>query len=474
MKKLKILIATLLSVIAVLSPIITVLCVAFLTPPVYQNTFLGELDDKFERLNSIEGEKIVVVGGSSVAFGLDSALLEEHLGRPVVNFGLYAALGTKAMLDLSLSGIGSGDTVILAPELDRETLSLYFSSETMLSASDGAPQMLKYIKGEERLMLLGGLFKFASSKISYHKNGAPDPAGIYNSKSFNEYGDIRIGLRKENIMPLYHDPAKKIELSADILSEDFADYLNDYIKECKDRGAEVIFAFCPMNADAIDNNGSQNSASALQDHLEEKIDCDFVGFIDSYILDADYFYDTNFHLNDAGVTLRTKMLIEDITLRSSGIEAPPPSPLPLADVRWFEEDENSSYFTYEKMANGALKIVGLTELGKEQRELTIPLGAETYKVTAIADGAFSGSACEKVIVTRDTNLRNFLDGSFRDCYVRQLCIYYDFEREEDKLTPASSFYGIKIHVPPNSQYTTHYDWNDSSSGFELIPDLEDR
>ena len=41
---------------------------------------------------------------------------------PVVNFGLYANLGTKLMLDLSRSGIGAGDVIVVAPEMNEQTL----------------------------------------------------------------------------------------------------------------------------------------------------------------------------------------------------------------------------------------------------------------------------------------------------------------------------------------------------------------
>jgi hypothetical protein len=103
MKKIKLTVAAFLLVLAVVSVLILPAIVAIGLPPVYSNSFVGVLDEKVERLASIEGKKIVVVGGSSVAFGLDSALMEEYLGMPVVNFGLYAAIGTKAMLELSLA-----------------------------------------------------------------------------------------------------------------------------------------------------------------------------------------------------------------------------------------------------------------------------------------------------------------------------------------------------------------------------------
>ena len=101
MKKIIAVLVALLSVLAVSVPVALPMAVTAALPSIYSESFVGVLDDKVERLESIEGEKVVVVGGSSVAFGLDSALMEEELGKPVVNFGLYAAIGSVAMMELS-------------------------------------------------------------------------------------------------------------------------------------------------------------------------------------------------------------------------------------------------------------------------------------------------------------------------------------------------------------------------------------
>lgn len=82
---------------------------------VFKNVFVAALGDKYERLTTIRAPKIAVVGGSSVAFGLDSRMLGLHTEREVVNFGLFATLGSKIMLDLSEDGLRGGDVVVFTP-----------------------------------------------------------------------------------------------------------------------------------------------------------------------------------------------------------------------------------------------------------------------------------------------------------------------------------------------------------------------
>ena len=107
--------------LCVLIPFGTVAAIGFGLPSQFGNTFLGELENKIDRLYSLDKPKIVVIGGSSVPFGVDSKLTEKALGMPTVNFGLYATLGTKMMLDISKGAIKKGDIIVIAPDTDAQT-----------------------------------------------------------------------------------------------------------------------------------------------------------------------------------------------------------------------------------------------------------------------------------------------------------------------------------------------------------------
>ena len=179
-----------LTVLLLFSPFAIASGVYFGADSVYSNTFYGELNEKYDALYSAEGEKIVLIGGSSVAFGYNSETLSELFDRPVINFGLYAELGTKLMLDLAEDAIREGDIVLLAPELDPQTLSLYFSGSATLKALDDDASLLRSVKRSDLASLWGALWSVTGEKLRYLREGAPDPVGVYNSRNFNEYGDI--------------------------------------------------------------------------------------------------------------------------------------------------------------------------------------------------------------------------------------------------------------------------------------------
>lgn len=143
MKK-KILLTSLIVLTIVLIPMILI-SFAFGISPQYDDSFYGGMAIKYDRLKGVSGRKVVIIGGSSLAFGLRSDLLEEELGIPVVNFGLYANLGMKYMLDVAEDFIGKDDIVIVAPEQNAQALSLYFNAEAVWCSVDGKYEILKKI-----------------------------------------------------------------------------------------------------------------------------------------------------------------------------------------------------------------------------------------------------------------------------------------------------------------------------------------
>ena len=470
-------------ILAIILPIALLFGYVFSIPPQYTNTFVGELDNKFDRLTSIEEPKIVVVGGSSVAFGLESEILEKYTGRPVVNFGLYAALGTKVMLDLSKAGINEGDIIVLAPELDAQTMSMYFNAETTLQATDDKPSMLRYVAPDNYFSLLGALWDHVSQKLEYQRDGAPNPSGVYNGNNFNEYGDLEYE-RTGNVMPIYYDPNTVITLDGTILDSEFIDYINDYIEYCERKGATVYYSYCPMNYMALADGTTDESIEAFDSLMRELIHCEFISYIDDYILAPGYFYDTNVHLNDTGSLYRTLNLSRDLMLKmniTTMIEEDLPEAPALKEgfIEVHEEIEGEEFFTYEALSNGNYKITGLTEEGKTQKTLTIPLGVPlgssdyAAAITIIDEGAFAGGVVETVIIPENSYVAQLNNGVFRGSNtVKELMIY---KPEAETINPPFDFSGVAdgfiVYAPEGSDYTTSYYWS-QLKGVTIKLDLE--
>lgn len=420
--------------LAVLLPLLPILYVTMgREGDTYGETFLGELKYKYERLVETNDPKIVVVGGSSVAFGLNSEMLSQYTGYEVVNFGLYASLGTRVMLDLSRANINKGDIVILAPELDKQTLSMYFNAESVWQALDSDLSMLKNIDPDNYGDLVGGFFDYASQVMTYAAKGTkPSTSGVYTRESFNEYGDI-IYPRPHNVLTKGYDSNQIVSLTPDLFDKEFLAYLNEYIAWMKDQGATVYFSFCPVNASAAAEDTTEESLAEFYRFVLENVRCPVISSPEDLLMDEDYFFDTNFHLNDAGVTVRTANLISDLyrlegKTVSHGIELPPPPERPTTeDPSTWVENEWSELFLYRD-DGPFLTITGVTEKGREMTSLEIPFKANGKTVRVIGENAFRDCAKLEEIIVYD-NITEIENGAFAGADAMKRLVLHHHDEE---------------------------------------------
>lgn len=280
-------------------------------PVQFGDTFMGELKSKYERLKETSGKRIVLVGGSGVAFDCDSALMDDFFpSYEIVNFGMYAGLGTKAVMDLSENYIHEGDIVILSPEQGEQTFSDYFNGEYMWQAADGAFGMLRDLKSENFDAMLGNFPRFALEKLNYVMKGQkPQTDSIYQKKSFNTYGDIELDTCRENILPNGYDVNQKVRFTEDVVQPEFMDYMNDWAKRLEKKGAVVWYRYCPVNKLSVED---MDDLAAYDVFLRQKLDFPVIGNPENSLMEAEWFFDTNFHLNQPGKEVNTVQLIRDM------------------------------------------------------------------------------------------------------------------------------------------------------------------
>ena len=380
-------------------------------PVQFGDTFMGELKSKYERLKETSGKRIVLVGGSGVAFDCDSALMDDFFpSYEIVNFGMYAGLGTKAVMDLSENYIHEGDIVILSPEQSEQTFSDYFNGEYMWQAADGAFGMLRDLKSENFEAMLGNFPRFALEKLNYVMKGQkPQTDSIYQKKSFNTYGDIELDTCRENILPNGYDVNQKVRFTEDVVQPEFMDYMNDWAKRLEKKGAVVWYRYCPVNKLSVED---MDDLAAYDVFLRQKLDFPVIGNPENSLMEAEWFFDTNFHLNQPGKEVNTVQLIRDMKAmlgddRAVTVELPEKPHRTWGDVSaetriWTAKDRE----TYQ---------------GEET--IVIP-----ENVTQIEDYAFSNCAGLKQIVLEQKDPskcivgQHLLDGTGAEILVPQMSV----------------------------------------------------
>ena len=380
-------------------------------PVQFGDTFMGELKSKYERLKETSGKRIVLVGGSGVAFDCDSALMDDFFpSYEIVNFGMYAGLGTKAVMDLSENYIHEGDIVILSPEQSEQTFSDYFNGEYMWQAADGAFGMLRDLKSENFEAMLGNFPRFALEKLNYVMKGQkPQADSIYQKKSFNTYGDIELDTCRENILPNGYDVNQKVRFTEDVVQPEFMDYMNDWAKRLEKKGAVVWYRYCPVNKLSVED---MDDLAAYDVFLRQKLDFPVIGNPENSLMEAEWFFDTNFHLNQPGKEVNTVQLIRDMKAML-GDDRAVTVELPEKPHRtWGEVSAETRIWTAKD-----------SETYQGEETIVIP-----ENVTQIEDYAFSNCAGLKQIVLEQKDPskcivgQHLLDGTGAEILVPQMSV----------------------------------------------------
>lgn len=371
---------------------LSLLSVGLMLPEFYAETYYAVLPRMYARLKEIQEPKILVIGGSNVAFGLDGGLLEELLreqgyDHAVCPFGLYAAVGTSAMLDLSRDTLGEGDIVVLAIEPTSDTMSDYFGAGAFWKCAESAPELVLSLDKQRQAALFGSYVSYLQERVTIAQSGNPPVAqGVYAAASFDGRCDL-VYDRPGNLMAGGIDRSVTVDFATLQISDPFAAQVREYCEYAAKRGATVVLSFSPVNRACV-VDPSEEAVEAFFRRCTDAFACPVISDPNRYILESGWFYDSNFHLNNAGAQLRTQLLAEDL-LPLLGCYQDPGYALPqMPPSAWRVEEvqTDADCFTFRPEGQGLL-ISGLSETGKARTELHVPASYNGLPVLGFTDDA---------------------------------------------------------------------------------------
>ena len=284
------------------------------TPAVYEGNYVGVIQDKIERLQSITTPKLVLVGGSNLAFGVDSAAIVNTLHMPVVNLGVQAGLGIGFITNMAKTSIHPGDIFVLSFEYELYDVDFAPNYALMWIAVENHAHLYKLFLNENPIPVILGYLSYGAKKIL--KLDSPDvyipgekATEVYSRNVFNLYGDV-IYDKPDNIM---HFPElaqmPPLDFSAINIDPVKIEIINAFISYAEERGARVFISF-PSLMDRYILDISL--AGAFEHSLRETIRAEFISSIQDYIMPEEYFFNTKYHLNSKGVEVRTERLIDNL------------------------------------------------------------------------------------------------------------------------------------------------------------------
>ena len=284
--------------------------------------YLAAARQKHKHLEEISSPKIVLLGGSNLAFGVNSKQLSDSLHLPVANMGLRGSLGLTYMFNEVRDQIKPGDVIILCPESKLFYDDFPDDGAIIIESLLTYPEGVKYVDFRE----------FLSPQVNWincMRQVFIDKWRIYNYKfSVLLASHLKVWPHEETYCCSSFDSngdhiAHLNRKSLAIEPEEFCDgqrerydtalhKISNFAAFATNRGARVVFVMPPFPA----GPNYYGKRKGLYDHIYSAINSvknvDVICSQEQYVFDENLFYDTVNHLNAQGRRLRTEFLIQDL------------------------------------------------------------------------------------------------------------------------------------------------------------------
>ena len=263
------------------------------------NDYMAAIIDKHMRAKSIEGPKMLLVGGSNLAFGVDSEELERQLSVPIVNLGLHGGLGLEFMVNEAESLMTEGDIVVLSIE--------HYLGEGQY----GLKQLSADIFPESSAYFEPSLILGFRSHLERTRNNLrsvifdeydQEHVSVYFREGFNRHGDVISHLERTYSRGIGGQALLEPSRWEGI------EVLNEFGRIAESRGAEAFFLFPSYAKSEYLRNRS--SLKALESDLSQDLAIRILNAPEDFVYDDELFYDTVYHLNAEGRRLRTRSMIQ--------------------------------------------------------------------------------------------------------------------------------------------------------------------
>jgi hypothetical protein len=275
--------------------------------PRYISSRNGTYQIKFERLMTAPGKKLIVTGGSNVAYGVISEQLMAGLDNEysVVNYGCNASTPASFYIEVISHFINEGDILVHAPENNKYQWGYNEVNTTLWQIFEGAYDAFSYVDIRNYIAVFSSFSSFNSGRQSRKANTYEN----YTSETVNMYGDYI----KEKVGQTYTPSVKKISLSASLITSPYNQNLNRSLDMVTAAGGKCYLSFATINFVTL-TDAARTLAQQTQymNAAKTNIHATLISKPGDYLLDTKYFYNSDYHLNTEGAKVRTDLLTRDI------------------------------------------------------------------------------------------------------------------------------------------------------------------
>ena len=273
----------------------------------FEESYTASLTDKIARLKSINEPKIILETDSNLAFGINSPMLQEAINMPVVNLGLHSGFGNAFNENMMKQNLNSGDIVIVCHLIFSDDNTIQDTS-LMWKTIEYNKELWEILRPEDYYEMLHAWPDYWLDSFRAWTSGHNDYKPPYSRTSFNKYGDV--AKRPEEVRKTLDVLLKERKVRVHDINDTCINRLNELNRYVTERGAVLLVAGYPIIS--VDITPPKEDYDKFTRELSERLSCDVISYYRDYLIPAEYFYDTIFHLDEQGADIRTLQLIKDI------------------------------------------------------------------------------------------------------------------------------------------------------------------
>lgn len=284
--------------------------------PPEQSFYAGSLD-KHELLAHRPSPRMIFIGGSSMAMGMDTAAVAKPLGYQPINMGMNIGVGLELMIEEVRPRLRSGDVVIVGAEYHTFQSHYHANSEYLARLVECRPSLLSSMTFHQWKSLLDrGYLQHLG--LVYRIMGNLRPSGYTldtltndcNVRSaFNENGDIVA----HHYAKLKRGATLRFEYKSPVQAEEAIAHLNRFYEDCRRRNVKVFFTHAPYERRYFDLYRS--SIEQLELLLRAKLTIPMLDTPEELTFAKDEIYDVEYHLNLPGKIRRSQFVLDRLRQR---------------------------------------------------------------------------------------------------------------------------------------------------------------
>lgn len=272
--------------------------------------------DKKELLLTTESPRIIIIGDSSMAHGIDSAALHDIFGMPVVNTSIQGGMGMLFWTNVIKPYINENDIVILSFThkhwIENGVNRNFFYGDPIdnilwqvLVLDKETIQQITSV--QQLLIALRSQFEQLNRRMTLGLSVTDTCVGTFSTdirSAFNAYGDYEGHLNR----PSPKSSFRPLDFGDLHIPEYIFGSVNEFAEDIKNRGASIYFLPSPLlNTTYQANVDTINGFLPL---LKQNLDFPVLGDTDDFIYDDSLMYDSSYHLNTVGRIINTRKTIQ--------------------------------------------------------------------------------------------------------------------------------------------------------------------